>query len=666
MTREPGDERAPVADASGRAPRLVHEPALDGLRGVAVAAVVAFHLERVQGGFLGVDLFFVLSGFLITSLLLREAAGRGGIGLRAFWARRARRLLPALWLLLVGVGGLLLWLTPSDQRPLFRDDALATLGYVANWQRLAATTSYWELFSQKTPLEHMWSLAIEEQFYLVWPLVIVLLLRARRRAENVVRNVALVGAAISLAWMAVSFKATDTNWAYYSTPTRLGPTLLGAALAAVAVTTARRTKPHEPHWDVLAVAALVVMALLVFGLNGGEATYYRGGLAIFALCSCLVIWAVTGGPAGPVAQLLSLRPARWLGRISYGVYLWHWPVIVYVSTAKVLWYTPPASVRLSRFLVDLLRIALTLGLASLSYRFVEQPIRRGALKGRAVIGATAGAVVVTLVVVVVATTGRTKAETIDLDNRDKPLREGIDNPIMYIPKPATVPDGALKVLLVGDSGSAAWGPQLVKEAERHRTSRPIAMAFTAQVSCTIVYADGSSMLVDGKLVEREDCDGVRRKQWRAIRDAFDPDVVVYYLANAGFTESYWLNGEWVPECDPRYDAYLADALSGELDLLGSKGAEAVIATSPYTGTMLVGTGHVVDCRNATYRRVAASRPGTRVADLNGFVSEQPEDVEMFADPVHLSETGGRRAARWLLPQLAAWWPSAEGSGAPQP
>jgi hypothetical protein len=227
---------------------------------------------------------------------------------------------------------------------------------------------------------------------------------------------------------------------------------------------------------------------------------------------------------------------------------------------------------------------------------------------------------------------------------------------MYIPEPATVPAGALKVLLVGDSGAAAWGPELVEIAEEHHTTRPIALAFTAQVACTIVYADGPSKLTDGKVIDRDDCDPVREKQWRAVRDAFEPDVVVYYLANAGFTEDRWLDGEWVPECDPRYDTYLEGALRDDLDLLTARGATAVVATSPYTGTMLPGTGRVVDCRNATYNRVAAARPGTRVVDLNGFVGAQPGDVEMFEDPVHLSPEGGRRAARWLLPQFAEWWP----------
>jgi len=649
-----GEEVAPGrAGATEPTPGSVHEPALDGLRGAAVAGVVLFHLERLQGGFLGVDLFFVLSGFLITSLLLNEARAGANVDLRAFWARRARRLLPALWLLLVGVAGLLLLYTPSAERPRFRGDALATLGYVANWERLTSQATYWDMFSQRSPLEHMWSLAIEEQFYVLWPLALVgalALARPQGRARQLaaVRGLALTGAALSLLWMALSYRALDPNWAYFSTPTRLGPTLLGAAVATLAVDRALRRTRRAPEWDVLAVAALFAMGVLALSVDGLDGVYYRGGLVVFALASCAVIWAVTGGPPGLVATTLSLRPLRWLGRISYGVYLWHWPVIVYMTVPRV---------GLDRWAVDGLRIATTLAVAAASYRWLEQPIRRGALHGRRLVVTTGIALAVTLGAVLLATRGDAKVEDVQLDE-DQPLA-GVDNPVIHVP--AQVPGGQLKLLLVGDSGAAEWGPTLVDIAEG---GDGVAAAFAAQISCSIVYADGPGRQPDGSLIDREPCDADRTDMWSRLVDEYDPDVVVYYLANVGFVEEHRLDGEWVPECDARYGRYLEGALGDEAALLTSRGADLVLATSPYTATMTVGSKDEVDCRNATFRRLAEAHPGTRVVDLNAFIASQIPltDTSMFSDPVHLSKEGSRRASRWLLPQMEEWY----GCSSPDP
>jgi peptidoglycan/LPS O-acetylase OafA/YrhL len=263
-------EAAVVADAE---PGLSHEPALDGLRGVAVAAVVAFHLGHLEGGFLGVDLFFVLSGFLITSLLLTEARWRGRVDLRRFWARRARRLLPALLVMLVGVAVLLMAFTPDGDRPRFRGDALATLGYAANWERMAGDLTYWDIFTQPSPLDHTWSLAIEEQFYLLWPLVALAVWRWRPRsgASHRARRLGAiaVGAALaSLVLLGLTYSPVDTSRAYFGTDTRIGATLGGAALATVVAGRARRQGRPSAALDVAAALALVVIGWSLTAVDG--------------------------------------------------------------------------------------------------------------------------------------------------------------------------------------------------------------------------------------------------------------------------------------------------------------------------------------------------------------------------------------------------------------
>jgi len=211
-------------------PKLEHVPALDGLRGIAVVGVLAFHLGHLRGGYLGVDLFFVLSGYLITSLLLVEWEHTGRIGLGAFWSRRARRLLPALFLL-IGAVAVYAWTSPPAIVPgALRGDALATLGYVANWHAVLAHHGYWELFAAPSLLAHTWSLAIEEQLYVVWPLVVVVALRFGRRA--VLWTALALAVASALTMIVIHGAGDDTARAYYGTDTRAAAVLIGAALAS--------------------------------------------------------------------------------------------------------------------------------------------------------------------------------------------------------------------------------------------------------------------------------------------------------------------------------------------------------------------------------------------------------------------------------------------------
>jgi peptidoglycan/LPS O-acetylase OafA/YrhL len=208
--------------------RIEHHPALDGLRGAAVAAVVVFHAGYLRGGYLGVDLFFTLSGFLITSLLLGEIRTNGTVRFREFWARRARRLLPALALLFVGVALYARLAARPDELDQIRWDGIWTALYAANWRAVIAKTSYWTMFSTPSPLQHTWSLAIEEQFYLVWPCAMFVF---ARRARNVARTTAIVSAtlaALGSAWLVFGYDPRHASRSYYATDTRVASILFGA------------------------------------------------------------------------------------------------------------------------------------------------------------------------------------------------------------------------------------------------------------------------------------------------------------------------------------------------------------------------------------------------------------------------------------------------------
>jgi peptidoglycan/LPS O-acetylase OafA/YrhL len=387
-----------------------HLPALNGLRAVAVIGVVAYHLQLgwARGGYLGVDLFFVLSGFLITTLLLEEWVGSGRINLAAFWGRRARRLLPALFLVVAALAVYLVvngvWGGAGANGLVdlsgLRGDAISTLLYVNNWHSIFAHQSYFAQFSTPSPLQHTWSLAIEEQFYLVWPLVLLVLFRFGRRGWRGIGVVLTVGLGVasSILMAVLLTPGGDPTRVYYGTDTRLFDLMAGATIAFLA---AARPQPNARARRTLHVAAPVAgVALLVFwvlaGTSGGLPTnfMFEGGFLVCAMLAGLVVADARLAEPGRLGRALAWGPLHFLGTISYGIYLWHWPVIVYVSAART---------GLSTWPLDLLRVVLTLALSTASYYLVERPVRLARLQGWVRYGAAPLAGVLTAVVIVAAT-----------------------------------------------------------------------------------------------------------------------------------------------------------------------------------------------------------------------------------------------------------------------
>jgi peptidoglycan/LPS O-acetylase OafA/YrhL len=339
---------------------------LDGLRGIAVAVVVAYHLGLLGGGFVGVDLFFVLSGFLITTLLL-DRTPSSAAELRTWWGRRVRRLTPAVAVVVVAV---LLAFGLADLAADTLDvDAIATMTWWQNWHLVLADSSYWS--SDASPLRHAWSLSIEEQFYLAWPVVLIgatLLARRTGRAPRVaVGSVAALGAAASFAWAGwLSRSDADLSRIYFGTDTRAGALLLGCAAAAVV--DGRPTPSASRRSARLGVAAAVVaaavLAALAVGLDPSSVATYRGGLLLAAGCSLVLV--LTAAFPGPVATALSLPALQWLGVRSYTIYLWSWPVQLLVEE---VW--PDAA----RAAIVAATVVVSLALSELSLRLVERPLR---------------------------------------------------------------------------------------------------------------------------------------------------------------------------------------------------------------------------------------------------------------------------------------------------
>ena len=346
---------------------------IDGLRALAVAAVFLYHanVSWMPGGFLGVDVFFVISGYLITSLLIAEFDAHGHVALARFWAGRARRLLPALFLLLA----VLLLIGATVQRGKLvglRGDALASIFYVANWHFIFEHLSYFAQFGRPTPLRHLWSLAVEEQFYLLWPPLFLVAVRYARRALPALVALAAIGSA-ALMWTLYT-PGPDTSRIFYGTDTRAAPLLVGVLLAfawkpsAMPAWGGRRARLALDAVSLLALAAVVYQFV---GMHEHDQGLYRGGFLLLALCAGLLL-ATIAHPSSTLGRALAHPVPRWLGERSYGIYLWHWPVAVFTR--------PGIDVHLARGLLIPAQAAGTILLAALSYRYVERPIRTGSLR----------------------------------------------------------------------------------------------------------------------------------------------------------------------------------------------------------------------------------------------------------------------------------------------
>jgi peptidoglycan/LPS O-acetylase OafA/YrhL/lysophospholipase L1-like esterase len=351
-------------------------PGLDGLRALAVLAVIAFHeqLGWAPGGLLGVAVFFTLSGYLITDLLLGQWSAHGRLRLGDFWLRRARRLLPALFVMLAAVTA---WVTIADRARLagLRGAVAAAATYWSNWYLIAANQSYFARFAPPAPLDHLWSLAVEEQFYLIWPWLLLLGLccLGTRRAASV-RWLALptlaLAAASAAAMLLLYHPGLDPTRVYEGTDTRAFGLLIGAALAMVwpsrrQAAPARRSRVLL---DGAGFAGLAVIALMIWRVGQYAPFAYRGGLVVLSLAAAAVT-AAAACPGSLVGLVLGWRPLRWLGVRSYGIYLWHYPVIVLTSPPNTGEDLPRAAVQ----------VAASVLLAALSWRFVEEPVRHGAI-----------------------------------------------------------------------------------------------------------------------------------------------------------------------------------------------------------------------------------------------------------------------------------------------
>jgi peptidoglycan/LPS O-acetylase OafA/YrhL len=678
----------PDPDALREEPNLSYIPALDGIRAFAVLGVMAYHggIPWLPAGFLGVDAFFVLSGFLITSLLISEWQRRRTIGLGRFWARRARRLLPALLLLLVFVVLYANLVAPAGTYPGLRLDSLSTLFYVANWHFILIGSNYFNQTSLPSLLTHTWSLAVEEQFYLLWPLVVLAILKFTGRLWALLA-VSVVGALASAAEMALLFRhGASTTRLYYGTDTHGQCLLVGAALASGLALFARRrhaaaagagpTPGGNPGWAASSSWARTVLSVLggVGGAGVGllwwrvsfnGAFLWEGGFLVAALATAAVLVCVVCAQRSWLATALSVSPLRYLGRISYGLYLWHFPLFQWIDGQRT---------GLGGYALFGVRCGATLAVATASFYLVERPIRHGALfrRWRAWVGAPAAVAAVTLTVVLATGAGTVAA---------------VGPPTRVHPGASGSPGASgahTTVLVLGDSTALTLSIGLSYDAKRYGAT----VVDKGILGCGVaVMPEVRRTGVDATVAPACNPSTPSAQQWPALWTGwihqYHPAIVTVLAGRWEVSTVEW-RGQWTDILEPAFAAYVKQQLVRAVDVGSSGGAPVVLFTAPCFDSGEQSDGAPwpedqpdrVNAYNALVRQVvAANRQKATLVDLYGVVcpggtyETQIGGVTVRApDGVHFpfyspsspqtadpdTEAQVRRFGTWLAPRL---WPS---------
>ncbi len=667
--RDPGDGpgRGDLPSA-----RFGHVPALDGIRAAAPLAVMAYHggyAGAVPGGLFSLDAFFCLSGFLITSLLVAEWRRTGTVSLRAFWARRARRLLAALLLLLVGIAVWAHFFAGASLAPRLRLDELSTLFYVANWHFIAVGQNYFVQTGPASPLLHTWSLAVEEQFYMVWPVIALLVLR-RSRTLWPLLGVALAGAAASATEMALLYHPANPTRVYFGSDTHAQSLLIGAAAAvAVAIWQDRRARAGagplrtvpRTALALVAAAGAAVTAVLWTTVGFSDPFSFVGGVAVASLAVAAVIAACVVVPGNPVGLVLSWRPLRFLGRISYGMYLWHFPFDLWLIHANTgLTGAPLLAVR----------TAATLAVSLASYALVEVPVRRGTFFTSVRAWALGPpALAATVAVVVVGTS--------------VPAVAAIAHPAGIAPWPPTPTGPPVRALVVGDSVALTFGIDM----SEHQRQADVVVKDDGLLGCGIALGNrvrlhGQVYPVAGPGPSGTGAAGTCRTDpgshgelwpayWEQQIASFHPDVVVLVAGRWETVDRTGPGGQWTNILHPAYAAYIKSALQLAVAVTTSHGAHLVIETSPCfdSGEQPDGAPWPEDnpARVAAYNRlveqVAAEHPATvTVQHLHamlcpgGRYTAVEDGVPVrTSDGVHLTYLTQPNAGTVLAPEILPLW-----------
>lgn len=626
-----------MAQVSAKHPDAVGEPAregkhgrysaLDGVRGLAILGVLAFHTDGqwLSGGFLGVDIFFVLSGYLMVGILVNSTQSGLSMPMTAFWLRRARRLAPALLTMILVVVLMQLFVL-TERPPQWRGDVVAALAYVTNWWALISGADYFTAWQSPSPLLQTWSLGIEEQFYIALPVVLWLLLRARIQGRRLAAVFAALGVA-SAAWAFV-LQTGDPLRVYFGTDTRVQALLAGAVVGVLCVRPAG--VPRVWRNEGLQVAGWVSLAGLIglmIWVRPWDQRLEAWVLTVSALLAAVMLWALLDGANSPLAKVFAWRPLVWVGGISYALYLWHWPVFLWIQSEEdtglggQVW-----------------AIVLSVALAWATTRFIESRIRGGSFAHK-----PARVQWLTYLVTALAIA----ALTLLPFHRAVPVGPSLPE----LPEAATLPT---KVGLFGDS----TGYTVIGGFPRDKYDQ-ITLTAVTPLGCGV---RDRNMQAAGLDPSKPECDGWQQR-WRDAMEKYQPQATI-------LMESVWelydvvIDGKSYPPGTPEYDHAVSAALNEALDIITPPGGGPVYvvgvpchaATRPDFAAVMNDVSRQQQL-DRLLREAVAARQNVHYIDIRNITCgakgpiNRIDNVKLRFDGVHWTEPGARYFWADVLPEM---------------